>query len=190
MIDKDKVKQFWDGRARDVEEQALGPILNPKEMAMPKGDYEFRARKAPEVGQEYFYDPAFPGRVTSVIETDVTIAFSKRGDTIETPFGTGRVREEADRYKVDIDAKEGTLVRTGNKIGRITKGRSSTEQGGKASPSGAGVRPVAFATAVLSMAGLEPSRKELNILGFRPPRFACSSLRPQCFHTVSGVDWA
>lgn len=27
--------QFWDGRARDVEEQALGPILNPIEMGMP-----------------------------------------------------------------------------------------------------------------------------------------------------------
>ena len=28
-------KQFWDGRARTVEEQAKGPILNPVEMAMP-----------------------------------------------------------------------------------------------------------------------------------------------------------
>lgn len=28
-------KQFWDGRAEDVEEQAKGPILNPVEMAMP-----------------------------------------------------------------------------------------------------------------------------------------------------------
>ena len=28
-------EQFWDGRAVDVEEQALGPILNPIEMAMP-----------------------------------------------------------------------------------------------------------------------------------------------------------
>jgi len=46
----------------------------------------------------------------------------------------------------------------------------------------AGVRPVALDTAVLSMAGLEPSRKELNILGFSPPRLACSSLRPQYFH--------
>jgi cytochrome c peroxidase len=26
--------QFWDGRAKDVEEQALGPIMNPVEMAM------------------------------------------------------------------------------------------------------------------------------------------------------------
>jgi cytochrome c peroxidase len=29
------IAQFWDGRAADVEEQALGPILNPVEMAMP-----------------------------------------------------------------------------------------------------------------------------------------------------------
>ena len=29
------VAQFWDGRAKDVEEQAGGPMLNPLEMAMP-----------------------------------------------------------------------------------------------------------------------------------------------------------
>lgn len=29
------IAQFWDGRAKDVEEQAGGPILNPVEMAMP-----------------------------------------------------------------------------------------------------------------------------------------------------------
>ena len=29
------IAQFWDGRAENVEKQALGPILNPKEMAMP-----------------------------------------------------------------------------------------------------------------------------------------------------------
>ncbi len=29
------IDQFWDGRANDVEEQALGPILNPVEMGMP-----------------------------------------------------------------------------------------------------------------------------------------------------------
>lgn len=32
------VAQFWDGRARSVEEQAKGPILNPAEMAMPNPD--------------------------------------------------------------------------------------------------------------------------------------------------------
>jgi cytochrome c peroxidase len=29
------VAQFWDGRAKDLEEQALGPVMNPVEMAMP-----------------------------------------------------------------------------------------------------------------------------------------------------------
>jgi cytochrome c peroxidase len=32
-------EQFWDGRSPDVEEQALGPILNPREMAAPSQAY-------------------------------------------------------------------------------------------------------------------------------------------------------
>jgi cytochrome c peroxidase len=32
-------EQFWDGRAADVEAQALGPILNPREMAAPSPVY-------------------------------------------------------------------------------------------------------------------------------------------------------
>jgi len=32
-------EQFWDGRASSVEEQALGPILNPGEMAAPSEKY-------------------------------------------------------------------------------------------------------------------------------------------------------
>jgi len=31
--------QFWDGRAKDVEEQATGPIVNPVEMAMPSPEF-------------------------------------------------------------------------------------------------------------------------------------------------------
>ncbi len=33
------IAQFWDGRAKDVEEQAGGPILNPVEMAMPSKEF-------------------------------------------------------------------------------------------------------------------------------------------------------
>lgn len=33
------VSQFWDGRAKDVEEQAGGPILNPIEMAIPSEEF-------------------------------------------------------------------------------------------------------------------------------------------------------
>jgi FKBP-type peptidyl-prolyl cis-trans isomerase 2 len=94
----------------------------PKEMKMPRSDYEYRARKAPEVGQAFAVDPAFPGRVESFTDNEVVIRFSATpGAVVETPFGSGRIREEGEKYLVDIDAREGSLVRTGNRIGRITK---------------------------------------------------------------------
>lgn len=53
------IAQFWDGRAKDVEEQAGGPILNPLEMAMPNEKVvEDRLAKIEEY-QELF-KKAFP----------------------------------------------------------------------------------------------------------------------------------
>lgn len=42
------LSQFWDGRARDVEEQALGPILNPAEMAATRESVEATLRNLSE----------------------------------------------------------------------------------------------------------------------------------------------
>jgi len=93
----------------------------PKEMKMPKGDYEYRTGRSPEVGQEYSYDPAFPGRVVSVSAQEVTIRFfATPGSVIETPFGPGRIREEGQDYKVDIEAHKGALVRAASVVGRIS----------------------------------------------------------------------
>jgi cytochrome c peroxidase len=39
-------EQFWDGRAASIEEQALGPILNPIEMAAPDADSVVRTLAA------------------------------------------------------------------------------------------------------------------------------------------------
>jgi FKBP-type peptidyl-prolyl cis-trans isomerase 2 len=92
-----------------------------KEMKMPKGDYEYRTQQSPEVGQEYSYDPAFPGRVVSVSDTEVTIRFSATpGTIVETPFGPGRIRDEGQNYKMDIEARKDALVRAASMVGRIT----------------------------------------------------------------------
>lgn len=40
------IAQFWDGRAKDVEEQAIGPVTNPIEMGMPDPDYVLRVLKS------------------------------------------------------------------------------------------------------------------------------------------------
>ncbi|MCB1948863.1 cytochrome-c peroxidase [Nitrosomonas sp.] len=53
------IAQFWDGRASDVEEQALGPILNPIEMGMPNKGAVVAKLKAIDEYQTLFAD-AFP----------------------------------------------------------------------------------------------------------------------------------
>lgn len=52
--------QFWDGRATSVEEQALVPILNPTEMALPSGDRGVKVLESMPEYQRAFKD-AFPG---------------------------------------------------------------------------------------------------------------------------------
>ena len=52
--------QFWDGRAKDVEEQAKGPVLNPVEMAMPSAEAVMAVLKSmPEYVAAF--KAAFPG---------------------------------------------------------------------------------------------------------------------------------
>ena len=54
------VAQFWDGRARDLKEQAKGPILNPAEMAMPSEAAVIKKLKAIAEYNDLF-QKAFPG---------------------------------------------------------------------------------------------------------------------------------
>ena len=51
-------------------------------------------------------------------------------------------------------------------------------QGGKARPSGAGLKSVALAMAAISMPDLVPSRNELNICGFIPAVSASAGVKP------------
>jgi FKBP-type peptidyl-prolyl cis-trans isomerase 2 len=46
--------------------------------------------------------------------------FTTPGAVIETPFGPGRVREEGQDYKMDIEARKGALVRAAAMTGRIS----------------------------------------------------------------------
>ena len=52
--------QFWDGRAKDVEEQAGMPILNPDEMNIPDEDFLINRLKGVE-GYRKMFAAAFPG---------------------------------------------------------------------------------------------------------------------------------
>jgi cytochrome c peroxidase len=51
--------QFWDGRAKDLEEQAGGPMVNPVEMASPKGHVAEQLRALPAYRNDFAR--VFPG---------------------------------------------------------------------------------------------------------------------------------
>ena len=92
----------------------------PKEMKITVEQYRYKTGKDPEIGQAFSMETAFPGIVAAVTKQDVTIRFSATaGEVIQPPFGPGRIREEGQKYKVDIDARKGGLTRMGGMIGRI-----------------------------------------------------------------------
>jgi cytochrome c peroxidase len=65
--------QFWDGRAANVEEQAMGPILNPVEMAMPDQKRVIQVlRSMPEYVEAF--KKAFPDEKNPVMYDNVGLA--------------------------------------------------------------------------------------------------------------------
>ena len=76
--------QFWDGRAATVEKQALGPILNPGEMAMPSEAAVIeRLKKDKNYPKEFA--AAFPGDKAPISYANVGNAIGAFERTLITP---------------------------------------------------------------------------------------------------------
>jgi cytochrome c peroxidase len=58
------IAQFWDGRAKDLEEQATGPMMNPGEMGSSAERVMGTLRSIPEYGERF--ERAFPGEADPV----------------------------------------------------------------------------------------------------------------------------
>ncbi len=105
--------QFWDGRNKDVEEQAGGPILNPVEMAIPDTLFLLDRLSGMDEYQEAFLQ-AFPGEENPFTYTNVRHAIAAYERTLMT-------HDRFDQYlKGDKDAltdveKKGleTFINTG-----------------------------------------------------------------------------
>lgn len=76
--------QFWDGRAKDVEEQAGMPILNPVEMAIPSKDFLVKKLKAVELYKTQFA-AAFPNEKEPLTYANLTKAIGAFERTLITP---------------------------------------------------------------------------------------------------------
>jgi len=76
--------QFWDGRAKDLVEQAKGPILNPIEMGMKSGrDVEKNIAGLP--GYPELFASAFPGVKKPVTYDNIAAAIAAFERTLVSP---------------------------------------------------------------------------------------------------------
>jgi cytochrome c peroxidase len=93
--------QFWDGRARDVEEQAGMPILNPIEMAIPSEEFLVERLRGIEEYRQSFAE-AFPGEDPALTYGNIERALGAFERTLLTP-------SRFDKYlEGDRDALTGT----------------------------------------------------------------------------------
>ncbi len=86
------IAQFWDGRAKDVEEQAKGPVLNPVEMAMPSEAAVVAVlRSIP--GYAPLFAAAFPGEKDPVTYDNMARAIGAFERRLVTPSAFDRFLE-------------------------------------------------------------------------------------------------
>lgn len=100
--------QFWDGRAADVEEQAKGPVLNPKEMAHPNAERVVQTLKSiPEYGSAFAR--AFPGETDPVTFDNLAKAIAAFERQLVTPARWDRYLS-GDESALSADEKHGLAV--------------------------------------------------------------------------------
>lgn len=78
------ISQFWDGRNKDVEEQAGGPVLNPVEMAMPNEEAVVERLSKVEMYQKMFKE-AFPNDEQAITFKNMQYAIGAFERTLLTP---------------------------------------------------------------------------------------------------------
>ncbi|CAG0907315.1 unnamed protein product, partial [Cyprideis torosa] len=78
------IAQFWDGRAKDVEEQAGGPILNPVEMNMPSKEFVVARLKSIN-GYRQLFAKAFPDEADPITYWNLQKAIGAFERTLITP---------------------------------------------------------------------------------------------------------
>jgi cytochrome c peroxidase len=75
--------QFWDGRAKDLEQQAGGPMVNPLEMASPEVHVAEQLKGIPQYGDAFA--KAFPGEHDPITLANAQKAIAVFEATLITP---------------------------------------------------------------------------------------------------------
>jgi cytochrome c peroxidase len=100
-------QQFWDGRAKDVEEQAGMPILNPVEMAIPSQDFLVKRLAEIPFYQELF-KRAFPDESNPLTYANIQKAIAAFERELITPSRFDQYLK-GDSRALTVQEKKGML---------------------------------------------------------------------------------
>ncbi|MEZ5038034.1 MAG: cytochrome-c peroxidase [Chitinophagales bacterium] len=105
--------QFWDGRAKDVEEQAGGPILNPVEMNMPNEKTVIDRLSKVDYYKDLF-KKAFPNDANPISYKNIQTAIGAFERTLVTPSAFDKYLAD-DHNALDAQQKKGLdlFIKTG-----------------------------------------------------------------------------
>ncbi|MBD9676924.1 cytochrome-c peroxidase [Pseudomonas sp. PDM18] len=99
------VAQFWDGRAKDLEEQAKGPVQNPVEMHNTPKNVEATLRSMPEYVASF--EKAFPSDKQPVSFDNMARALQAFESTLITPDSRFDLYLKGDDNALDAKEKKG-----------------------------------------------------------------------------------
>lgn len=175
--------QFWDGRAADLKEQAVGPIQNPIEMAISPDHAVGMLQGIP--GYKPLFAAAFPGEEEAVSLANVGKAIAAFEATLLTPNAS------FDKYLRGNDVALSGEQKAGLKL-FIDKGCASCHNGvnvggGMYAPFGVVEKPGADMLPLADKGRFQVTKTTSDEYVFKVPTLRNIELTPPYFHT--GKSW-
>ncbi|MGA7981437.1 MAG: cytochrome-c peroxidase [Chromatiaceae bacterium] len=177
------VAQFWDGRAKDLEQQAGGPLVNPIEMDTTEAHVVEQLKGIP--GYAALFAKAFPGVTDPITFDNVRKAMAVFEATLITPNAPFDRYLKGDEKALDAKQKEGLAL-------FISKGCTACHNGinvggGMYAPFGVVERPGADILPPGDKGRFEVTKTASDEYVFRVPSLRNIALTAPYFHT--GKVW-
>ncbi len=177
------VAQFWDGRAKDLEQQAGGPLVNPIEMDTTEAHVVEQLKGIP--GYAALFAKAFPGATDPITFDNVRKAMAVFEATLITPNAPFDRYLKGDEKALDAKQKEGLAL-------FISKGCTTCHNGinvggGMYAPFGVMERPGADILPPGDKGRFEVTKTASDEYVFRVPPLRNIALTAPYFHT--GKVW-
>lgn len=177
------VAQFWDGRAKDLEQQAGGPLVNPVEMGTTEQHVVEQLRGIPGYGP--YFAKAFPDAHDAITFENVRRAIAVFEATLITPGARFDRYLKGDENALDATQKAGLAL-------FINKGCAGCHNGiniggGTYAPFGVVERPGAEILPPGDKGRFAVTKTAGDEYVFRVPSLRNVTLTPPYFH--SGKSW-